>query len=365
MEAISPVGERDSLTPPPRVSVGLPVYNGARWLAESVDSILSQTFTDFELILSDNASTDGTAAICQEYARRDSRVLYVRNSRNIGGMRNASQVFRMASGEYFRWAAHDDRCEPTLLERLVRDLDDHPEAVVATCCSISIDENGIRMAQHPVVRVAERVWIRRKYTVIVMDDQGERYPLEGTSGTPSRRFRQLLMTTGPCEGLYGLIRSSALRQTDLLPPYTGSDFVLLGNLGLLGKFSVTDEPLFCKRWHDSNRYDELGPGRMVWSRPDLAETGQITMPHWLQLSGYLSVVKRATYLSSLERVRCVGSVARWARVKWKTLGFEIAYALVMMSHSRERRKRCYDPNHWKRPSEISRYFARTASQSPR
>src|SRR3984957_9664125 len=100
---------------PPRVSIGLPVYNGEKWLAQSVDSLLSQTFSDFELIICDNASTDGTDAICRRYAEQDQRVRYIQNAENIGGMLNANLSFGVARGEYFRWAAHDDRCEPTLL----------------------------------------------------------------------------------------------------------------------------------------------------------------------------------------------------------------------------------------------------------
>jgi hypothetical protein len=328
------------------VSIGLPVYNGERWLSEAVDSILAQTFTDFELILSDNASTDGTAALCQEYAHQDSRVRYVRNGRNIGGNPNSTQVFLMARGEYFRWAAHDDRCEPSLLERLVKDLDDHPDASVSTSPSISVDSWGHSIPGHPVVKVADSVWLRRSIRVITTDDRGIRWPTEGTSGPPSERFRQLLMTQGPCECLYGLIRSSALRTTELVAPYTESDRVLLANLALLGRFSVVGEPLFYKRWHDGNRYDELGPWRMAWSRPELTETGQITLPYWLQLLGYLSVIKQASYLSKVERVRCMGSVARWARLRWKMLTLDVLCAFAMMFHSKEWRKRSYDSKNW-------------------
>ena len=129
----------------PRVSIGLPVYNGERWLSQSVESILAQSFTDFELVICDNASTDGTEAICRGFAGRDERVRYLRNARNIGGMRNATLVFEQARGEYFRWAAHDDVCEPTLIERLVEVLDDHPEVVAAVSPSISIDGDGNRL----------------------------------------------------------------------------------------------------------------------------------------------------------------------------------------------------------------------------
>src|SRR5262252_3377793 len=115
----------------PTVSVGLPVYNGERYLEESIDSILAQTYTDFELIISDNASTDRTECICRRYAAADARVRYYRNERNIGGYPNHSRVFSLARGRYFRFAAHDDVCDRQLLARCVEALELHPEAVLS------------------------------------------------------------------------------------------------------------------------------------------------------------------------------------------------------------------------------------------
>ena len=97
----------------PRVSIGLPVYNGERYLPQALDAILSQTFEDFELIISDNASTDSTQDICKSYAANDARVKYFRNSSNIGISRNFNRVFELSSGgEYFKWCAHDDLMAP-------------------------------------------------------------------------------------------------------------------------------------------------------------------------------------------------------------------------------------------------------------
>src|SRR5438552_4723426 len=105
--------------PKPRVSIGLPVYNAENYLVEALDSILAQTFTDFELIISDNASTDRTREICKYYESSDARVHYYCNETNIGGARNANLTFKLARGQYFRWAADDDVCAPTLLEKSV------------------------------------------------------------------------------------------------------------------------------------------------------------------------------------------------------------------------------------------------------
>src|SRR5256885_11909194 len=147
----------------PRVSIGLPVYNGEPYLRQSIDSILAQTFRDFELIICDNASTDATARICEEYAARDGRVRYVRNARNIGGINNANLTFERARGELFRWAAHDDICAPALLERCVALLDERPDMVGVYPGTINIDQDGV--------------------------ETGARYGKEGTAASPSGRFR--------------------------------------------------------------------------------------------------------------------------------------------------------------------------------
>ena len=99
----------------PRVSIGLPVYNGENFLEFALDSILGQTFQDFELIISDNASTDATESICRRYAAKDSRIRYYRNPNNQGAAQNYNRVFALARGEYFKWAAHDDVCKPNYL----------------------------------------------------------------------------------------------------------------------------------------------------------------------------------------------------------------------------------------------------------
>jgi glycosyltransferase involved in cell wall biosynthesis len=91
------------VTRTPRVSVGLPVRNGANYLREALDSLLSQTLADFELVIGDNASTDGTEAICREFAARDDRVRYVRHDTDIGAPRNFNFVFPESQAPYFRW----------------------------------------------------------------------------------------------------------------------------------------------------------------------------------------------------------------------------------------------------------------------
>ena len=138
----------------PRVTIGLPVYNGEEFLEESIDSLLAQTFTDFELLISDNASTDRTEEICRRYAAQDPRVRYWRNARNIGGSRNETLTVERARGEYFRSAAHDDVCAPDMLERLVAELEARPDVVLCCAAGISIDTQGDLLPNFVVGKVA-------------------------------------------------------------------------------------------------------------------------------------------------------------------------------------------------------------------
>lgn len=128
----------------PKVSVGMPVYNGESFIRETLDSLLVQTYKDFELIISDNASTDLTEAICQEYAAKDSRIRYVRQAKNHGGSNNFQFVLDEAKGKYFMWSACDDIRSPDFLEENIRFLETHPEYVASTCpnCMEGEDPNS-------------------------------------------------------------------------------------------------------------------------------------------------------------------------------------------------------------------------------
>ncbi|WP_448526536.1 glycosyltransferase family 2 protein [Parathermosynechococcus lividus] len=130
----------------PKISIGMPVYNGARYIREALDSLLAQTFTEFELIISDNASTDDTEAICREYAAKDHRVRYIRQSQNLGASANFKFVLDEALGEYFMWAAADDVWDENWIEKLL------PVSVEGQCIAfgmlITINENS-QQIQHP------------------------------------------------------------------------------------------------------------------------------------------------------------------------------------------------------------------------
>jgi len=126
----------------PLVSVGIPVYNGSRYIREALDSVLAQTLSDFELIVADNHSTDSTEDICRDYARRDPRIRYIRHDRNCGLLANFAFVAQQARGQFFTWLAYDDALGPDYLEKIVPFLSRHDQLAIAANDFMIIDQTG-------------------------------------------------------------------------------------------------------------------------------------------------------------------------------------------------------------------------------
>lgn len=276
------MGERST----PRVSIGLPVYNGEAFLEDSLDSLLHQTFEDFELVIVDNASTDRTGEICRAYAEKDPRVRYRRNDVNIGGFRNHRLAFGLASAPYFMWAADDDVRDPEYLERCVDLLDRHPEAVIACTRICNIDGDGDVLSE------------------------GEERPL-GQEDDAVDRFRRVIRLEHQLEPVMGLYRASALRRVRLAGEYPDSDRVMLAELSLLGRFVRAPEHLFYRRDHEgrSTREYPSRQERMEWIEP--GDGARFRLPHWRQLVELHRGV-RASGVSPGQKVRCHGHLARWA-----------------------------------------------------
>jgi len=293
----------------PKVSIGLAVYNGERYLRKAVESILGQTYADFELIISDNASTDGTPEICLEYAARDGRITYQRNATNIGGANNENLTFRMAKGTYFRWAAHDDYLAPTLLEKCVAVLERNPSVVLVYPEVIEVD------AEDKVIKTTA---LRK-----------------ATSARPSERFHDLAFRDHYCEVIYGLLRSDVLRKTRLEQNYTDSDRVLLCELALHGPFYEIPEPLFYKRYHPGNAYIDWG-SRMSWFNP--AWKGRIVFPHWLQLFDFVRTIQRVP-LPMSERLRCYRTLGEWVLTYGRKMAKDLVVAGYMALHTPQSRAR--------------------------
>lgn len=146
----------------PLVSIGMPVFNSEATIKSAIDSILRQTLVDFELIISDNCSTDSTSAICQEYSNKDSRIIYVRQSENIGMARNFKFVFDQGKCQYFMWAAGDDVRSPDFLEENVQFLETHPDYVASTSpnCFEGQDPIEINLVTFEIVGSVEERFIQ-------------------------------------------------------------------------------------------------------------------------------------------------------------------------------------------------------------
>lgn len=234
------------------VNIGMPVYNGANYIAEAIESLLAQTFADFELIISDNGSTDRTEDICRTFAARDARVRYVRHDHNRGAAWNYNHTFALSHSLYFKWAGHDDICAPPFLEKCVSVLDSRgPQAVLCYPRTILIDAAG---------------HVTRPY-VENMD-----LAFDG----PVKRLRQVLKHLGACTPVFGLIRSDALRRTRLIGAFVASDVVLLRELALLGQFHEIAEPLYFRRVHPEQYWETQTTDwqRLRWFDP------QARTPRW-------------------------------------------------------------------------------------
>lgn len=176
----------------PKVSVGLPVWNGEAFLQAAVDSLLAQSFEDFELIISDNASTDQTESICRGLAVKDKRIRCFRNDSNIGLQANTQKVLDLASAPYFMWASHDDLWDPSYISRMVNHLDNHARCVIAGSNSASIDQAGNLRAHYDNVTIY-------------------------SPATASARARRLICAspTGQATLIFGLMRTEAIKSLRL------------------------------------------------------------------------------------------------------------------------------------------------------
>jgi glycosyltransferase involved in cell wall biosynthesis len=271
----------------PRVTVGIPVYNGEPFLSETIASIEAQTYSRYEVIISDNASTDGTEAICRAYAARDSRVRYVRNARNVGAARNFGQLVTLASGEYFKLANADDLCDPPLVAQCVAVLDANPEVVLCYGKTTLIDAKG-------------RVLGRYEDNLHLPEPRA------------ADRFAQAIRRLRLVNVLQGVMRTAALRRTGQLGPYFASDLVLVPELALHGQFHELPDFLFYRRMHAgaSSSITTVEGEWRFWD-PLAGQTGRTPPAAWHHHFGFAQAALRAP-VSLGERIGLLGGVVRRA-----------------------------------------------------
>lgn len=272
----------------PRVSIGLPVYNGEDFLRHALDSLLNQTFTDFELIISDNASTDGTSDICREFAENDPRIRYHRSEVNKGAAWNFNNTFHLSRGDYFKWVAHDDTHHPDFLAKCVEVLDRSPEVVLCFTRTVFIDDEGRELKEY-------------KYRIDL-------------ANTPLRkRFFHFVSGGYIVHEIFGVIRADILRKTPLIGGYLGSDLVLLGKLNLYGDFFQVPECLFQHREHENRSMKKPAGAQNFTEWYDSSKSGKFAMPHWRRMyENTLSVLRHP--LSPSDKLGCLLEICRYA--KW-------------------------------------------------
>jgi glycosyltransferase involved in cell wall biosynthesis len=270
---------------PPIVSIGLPVFNGERYLERAARSILDQDFRALELIIVDNASDDATAAIAERLVAADSRVRFYRNPRNLGASRNFCRAFELARGRYFKWAAYDDWLEPTFLSACLEVLEREPQTVLVFPGTNVYDESGDLL---------------RRY----------RHPAGLTSSSPAKRFFNSLWNWKYATAVFGMMRTEALKETHLIQPYVGSDRLLFSELVLLGDIRELSEHLFNSTETVSVR---RGRGRAWWAEELEARP---TFDRWRLLGDYLALVARTPRFGFAQRVQMTGAVLGFFCRRW-------------------------------------------------
>jgi glycosyltransferase involved in cell wall biosynthesis len=273
----------------PTVSIGMPTYNAERTIRSAIDCLLEQSFDNFELVISDNASTDSTWSIIEDYARRDPRIVPIRQAQNIGANGNYSAVFRDARGRYFKWASSNDWCAPDFLDRCVACLDRHQDIVLVA----------------PRTRLFEDV--PNVYTEYEDD-----HAFAQTDAV--ERFFQVAQQLALNNVVNGVVRSTMLRRTRLIEHYPGADIVLIAHLALLGKIALLDEPLFYRRMEAETATRLMSP-EAVHRHHYPQSSARALFQAWRYSSGWARAALSAN-LSARDRWRALNlalRIAYWAR----------------------------------------------------
>jgi glycosyltransferase involved in cell wall biosynthesis len=298
------------------VSIGLPVYNGEKFIKAAVESVLRQSYTDFELIISDNSSTDATSEICEQYAVRDSRIKCYRSATNLGASKNYNRVFELSSGCYFKWLAVDDSIEPTFVEKTVTVLDREPEVVLA------FSNYTLRNDVTGTVQLETR-------------SSG----LDLRLSAPQERIAKLVRrrALGPNWPIWGLIRTEVLRETHLIRGFVGADDCLLLELALRGQFAQLPEPLHMIRYHPEAYHNRRYHRRIrieslvgeIWFDPANRDR-VVTLPHWRRLKEFFVLIIDSDVTAG-DKLATLAVLPRYALQQYKKLIIEPVLALAQLA----------------------------------
>lgn len=286
----------------PQLSIALPVYNGAAFLFACIDSILRQSFGDFELLILDNASTDNSLEICRSF--RDARIRIYTGDHNRGAAWNFNRGFSLARGRYFKWAACDDVLEPDFLRACVDALEADRGAVLAYTYVMVLDKWGRRLG--PYLKRAR-----------------------GGEPSPARRFREMAYRTHACHMIFGVLRREVLARTTLIGSYFSSDRILLAHLAMLGRFIEIPRALFGWRKHPGQSIElMLSPARLArWFDPQA--DGKAWFPRWRMFAEYVKVMQNMQFEDEATKRACQRSLALWLLWKAPFLHFDLVRGILM------------------------------------
>lgn len=276
------------MTAAPRLTVGLPVYNGQKYLSESLDALLGQTYENFELVISDNASTDETTDICRRYAQQDFRIRYYRQPVNIGLSPNHNFVLDQARGELFKWASDDDLYARDLLKLCVEILDEKPAVVCAHSWTALIDESA-------AVKGAGR------------------YPLATASEHAPERFRSVLFDEGGDDD-GGVIRTAVLRAIPRLDSYHQADRSIIAELALQGPFDHVPDWLYFRRDHPGRAENACPTVRSRCANMDPRRASRFRHPAVRLYGEYVWAMAAAIHrapMSAGDKRECYGYLREW------------------------------------------------------
>ena len=284
----------------PVLSIGLPIYNGEDFVSQALDSLLAQTFQNFEIIISDNASSDRTPEICQAYAAKDSRITYHRSEQNLGAAWNYNRAFELSTGKYFKWAAHDDLCDPSYFAKGI-DIRERDDTVSLCYANTTVIDPAGTATSH--------------YT----ED------LHLPSPSPSTRycqFHQRFRKKYKCNAVFGIMPRAVLAKTALIGHYEASDITLLGELALRGKVIEIPEYLFYRRDHPqmSGRANPTAESIDAWFDP--TNRKKIVLPMNRLLREHIRAVSRVP-MDPAEKLKCLAQIRTFVRWKRRELAEEI------------------------------------------
>lgn len=295
-------------TAAPQVSVGVPVYNGERYLAEALTALRDQDLAEIEVIVSDNASTDATPDIAREFVAADPRFRYVRSPENRGVPRNFNRTLELARAPLFLWHGADDVVTPRHLVACRDALAAHPEADIAFPRVTLIGPDGAVVGH--------------------MDDEGL-----SLDGLPAAGRVDLLLRRSGCQAIAwgGMHRTAALRALGGHPPFFGGDMVLGVRSALRTEWVQVPERLFLSRRHDEQNSKAAGADPVVQVRSfDPSFRRPVAFPQWY-LTFRLLAEALVAPTTPVQRARSAGVVMRrWTLPEWRMLAYDVKRNLVRL-----------------------------------